>query len=83
MSGHSKREDRCHDVTARRYVSPRSLARRVARVAYRALVTVKQRRLWGELIGQSGVTIEAHGRPVADAMRWPQRPLILGDKWDF
>jgi hypothetical protein len=25
----------------------------------------------------------AGAMPVADAVRWPQAPLILGDKWDF
>jgi hypothetical protein len=57
--------------------------RRAAGLARRALVAIKQRRLWGELICQPNVTIDAHTRPVADAARWPQRPLILGDKWDF
>jgi len=83
MSGHSKREDSRDDVAARPYMRACGALRRVAGLARRALVTVKQRRLWGELIGQSGVTIDAHGRQVADAVRWPQRPLILGEKWDF
>jgi hypothetical protein len=39
--------------------------------------------LRGELICHAGVSIEACPRPVADAARWQQAPLILGDKWDF
>ena len=83
MSGHSKLENRRDDAAARPHIRAYGALRRVAGLARRALVTVKQRRLWGELIGQAGVTIETHTRPVADAGRWPQRPLILGDKWDF
>jgi len=83
MSGQLNSDDSCHDVTARRYVSTRSLMRPLTGLARRALVAIKQRRLWGELICQSVVTVEAHASPVADNARWPQRPLILGDKWDF
>jgi hypothetical protein len=29
------------------------------------------------------VSVQDYAKPVADAARWPQAPLILGDKWDF
>ena len=44
---------------------------------HRAIVVAKLRRLRNELM--------FHGRaPTAfDATKFPQRPLLLGDKWDF
>ena len=39
--------------------------------------------LRGELICHAGVSVEDYAKPVADAARWPQPPLILGEKWDF
>lgn len=52
-------------------------------LARRAIVAAKLCRLRCELICHAGGSIEDYARPVADAARWPQRPLILGDKWDF
>jgi hypothetical protein len=57
--------------------------RGAAWLARRAIVAAKLWRLRGELICHAGVSIEACPRPVADAARWQQAPLILGDKWDF
>ena len=48
---------------------------------HRAIVAAKLRRL------QNEVGFEDNGRDelsrLHDARRYPQRPLILGDKWDF
>jgi len=57
--------------------------RRAARLARRAIVAAKLCRLRGELICHAGPSVEDYAKPVADAARWPQAPLILGDKWDF
>jgi hypothetical protein len=57
--------------------------RGAAWLARRAIVAAKLCRSRGELICRAGVSIEDYAKPVADAARWPQAPLILGDKWDF
>jgi hypothetical protein len=57
--------------------------RRAASLARRAIVAAKLCPLRGELICHAGVSIGDYPKPVADAVRWPQAPLILGDKWDF
>jgi hypothetical protein len=36
-----------------------------------------------ERLCHAGVSVDDYAKPVADAARWPQAPLILGDKWDF
>jgi hypothetical protein len=48
---------------------------------HHALVTAKMRRLQSELILHWG--FDSDGSAGQDAARYPQRPLILGDKWDF
>jgi len=55
--------------------------RRAVWLARRAIIAAKLRRLRGELICHASV--DGNARPVADVVRWPQAPLILGDKWDF
>lgn len=46
---------------------------------HRAIVAAKLRRLRNELM----LRRSAAERVEFDAARFPQRPLILGDKWDF
>lgn len=60
----------------------RGLARRAASragaalaIVHRAVVPAKTRRLQRELM--------FHADPENDAARFPQRPLILDDRWDF
>ena len=55
--------------------------RAVFRLMHHALVTAKMRRLQSELILYWG--FDSDGSAGQDAARYPQRPLILGDKWDF
>ena len=46
---------------------------------HQAIVTAKLERIESELIVRRG-----YDEPLQhDAMRYPQRPLILSDKWDF
>lgn len=52
-------------------------------LARRAIVAAKLHWLRGELICHAVRSVEDYAKPVADAARWPQAPLILGDKWDF
>lgn len=49
------------------------------RLIRRAIVKAKLRRLRHEL--QRG--LDVHYAPEQDAAKYPRRPLILGDKWDF
>jgi len=77
---HSEDEDR--DPTVRGDRAHGTL-RRAAWLARRAIIAVKLRRLSGELIGHAGVSVDGAATPVVDAARWPQAPLILGDKWEF
>src|SRR5262249_25582094 len=46
---------------------------------HRAIVAAKLRRLRNELI----LHRSSRARVEFDAAQFPQRPLILGDKWDF
>jgi hypothetical protein len=55
--------------------------RAILRLMHRAIVVAKTRRLQGELIFHRG--FEFDGSAGQDAARYPQRPMILGDKWDF
>ena len=55
--------------------------RTVFRLMHHAIVAAKTRRLQSELIFHRG--FESDGSAGQDAARYPQRPLILGDKWDF
>jgi hypothetical protein len=56
--------------------------RAACRLMHRAIITARTRRLQSELMF-------FHARdcgepsPGEDATRYPQRPMILGDKWDF
>jgi len=48
---------------------------------HRAIVTAKLERLENELVLRRGYSEDpASDR---DAVRYPQRPLVLSDKWDF
>ena len=76
-------EDERHDLVGRSHLWAHGRFGRAAWLARRAMVAAKQCRLRGELICHAGVSIEDYAKPVADAVRWPQAPLILGDKWDF
>jgi hypothetical protein len=49
------------------------------RILHRAIVSAKLRRLERESI--SGV--DSLGDPDENGATFPQRPVILGDKWDF
>jgi hypothetical protein len=51
------------------------------RMIHRAIIVAKTRRLERELM----LHAEHRGRAIepGDATRYPQRPLILDDKWDF
>jgi len=46
---------------------------------HRAIIAAKLHRLRNELILHG----RAHTLPELDAAKIPQRPLLLGDKWDF
>ena len=46
---------------------------------HRAIVAAKLRRLRNELM----LHRNTHARVEFDAAKFPQRPLILSDKWDF
>lgn len=52
---------------------------------HHAIVTAKTRRLARELMFRPGSQDEGFcgPDPDQDATKLPQRPLILGDKWDF
>ena len=76
-------EDDDRDLTARSDIRADGILRRAARLARRAIIAVKLYRLRGELICHAGMSVDGFATPVADAARWPQAPLILGDKWDF
>ena len=76
-------EDDKRDVTGRRVIRAYGALRRVIWLARRAIIAAKLRRPWGELICHASVSAGGSATPVVDAGRWPQRPLILGDKWDF
>ena len=55
---------------------------RAIRLARRAIAAAKLYRLRGELICHAGAS-EDYVTPIADVVRRPQVPLILGDKWDL
>jgi hypothetical protein len=50
---------------------------------HEAIVTAKMRRLRNELTFHSAAPENRASTQDADAATFPQRPLILGDKWDF
>jgi hypothetical protein len=60
-------------------------------IIHQAIVTAKMRRLQRELMFHTGSCDDWSLQPNAyashdldkDAAKFPQRPLILGDKWDF
>jgi hypothetical protein len=79
-------------------LEPRALVRRIAsrvgaalRVMHQAIVTAKTRRLQRELLFHGSASddgsLERHMQDVSgpdrDAADFAQRPLVLGDKWDF
>jgi hypothetical protein len=49
------------------------------KMMHRAIVTAKLRRLRNELMLHRNA--QAHGE--FDVSKFPQRPMVLGDKWDF
>jgi hypothetical protein len=83
--------DRPHGSAGTRH---RSLARALRRVGgalkmiHRAIAAAKIHRLRNELILHAGAYDWAHtaardGHTETDVTKYPRRPLILGDKWDF
>jgi hypothetical protein len=57
------------------------------RIIHQGIVTAKARRLQRELMFHAGPrhdgSRQPNTEPNQDAAKFPQRPLILGDKWDF
>jgi hypothetical protein len=51
------------------------------RLMHRSIVSAKLRRLRSELMFRRDYSEMLP--PEQDATKFPQRPLILGDKWDF
>jgi hypothetical protein len=51
------------------------------RLLHRAIVSAKLRRLQNELMFRHDYSDMLP--PEQDATKFPQRPLVLGDKWDF
>ena len=78
-----KGEDDHNDFTGPTRIRACGPLRRAVWLARRAIVAAKLCRLRGELLCHAGVSVDDYAKPVADAARWPQAPLILGDKWDF
>ena len=76
-------KDGGQDLAARSDMRAHGPLRRAARLARRAIIAAKLRRRRGELICHAAMSAGAAATPVTDAARWPQAPLILGDKWDF
>jgi len=83
MFHHPKGEDDHNDFAGPSHSRAYSALRRAVWLARRAITAAKLRRLRGELLCHAGASIGDYAGPVADAARWPQAPLILGDKWDF
>jgi hypothetical protein len=74
-----------HDNVAEktRWPLARALARLAAasRIIHRAIVTAKLRRLQSEPMRHGG---NVYGQiSDRDAEKFPQLPMMLGDKWDF
>ena len=79
-------------VLARRLYEP-ALSRTSAifKIVHQAIVTAKTRRLQRELMFHAGLRDDQSFQPRGhesydadtDGAKFPQRPLILGDKWDF
>jgi hypothetical protein len=72
----------------------RMLARRALRrasaafgIVHRGIVNAKTRRLQRELLFHGGMhdagPLEQHPQDDRNAAKFAQRPLVLGDKWDF
>jgi hypothetical protein len=78
-------------LAKRLYESALSRTSAVFRIVHQAIVTAKTRRLQRELMFHAGSrderSFQPHGDESYDAdndgAKFPQRPLILGDKWDF
>ena len=76
-------EDDDKGLTRWSYTRAYGSLKRAAGLAHRAIVTAKLRRLRGELICHADMSVDQSTTPLVDAARWPQAPLILGDKWNF
>ena len=57
--------------------------RGILRVVHEAIIVAKLRRLRSELMFHAGAHENEPKQADADAAKFPRRPLILGDKWDF
>jgi hypothetical protein len=57
--------------------------RMALKAMHRAIVAAKLRRLRNELMLRGRSPAQPHSRAEPDASRFPQRPMMLGDKWDF
>jgi hypothetical protein len=81
-------------LATRLYELARLVVRRTSlafRIVHRGIVAAKTRRFQRELTFHIGSRDDCFFQPHAhethdpnkDAAKFPQRPLILGDKWDF
>jgi hypothetical protein len=50
---------------------------------HRAIVDAKLRHAESDLLLRHDYTEMLSPKPELDASKFPQRPLVLGDKWDF
>jgi hypothetical protein len=78
----------CHDrrpgvASERRLTVRRALRqfRGVFRMMHQAIVSARLRRFEEEFV--SHAFYGAEQSPDHDVSKFPQRPLVLGDKWDF
>ena len=84
---HSHRDDQRGLIGENRFPAARTLSwlRAALKVLHQAVIAAKMRRLQSELMFHSAAhedwSLRAEGEP--DAAKFPRRPLILGDKWDF
>jgi hypothetical protein len=72
-----------NDFKGPSHIRAYSHLRRAVRRACRAIAAAMPYRSRVERLCHAGVSVDDYAKPVADAARWPQAPLILGDKWDF
>jgi hypothetical protein len=55
----------------------------VLKTMHRAIIAAKLRRLRNELMLRRSTFANSSPRAERDVAEFPQRPLLLGDKWDF
>jgi hypothetical protein len=81
---HSRHGRRRSAAGASRFSAARAIRQLSAafKMIHDAIVAAKMRRLRSELMF-SGAHESWSSERGADATKYPQRPLVLGDKWDF